>query len=190
MVMADSLPANAALILIDVQQGFDDPSMGERNNLSAEANIARLLQAWRSTQRPIYHVQHLSVLQSSPLNPKHPGVNFKPEGQPLPGEPIITKSVNSAFIDTHLRDALNDAGIETLVMCGFTTQHCVSTTARMGGNLGYTVYVAADATAAFNATGYDGNVFSAQQTHDVSLATIHGEFATVLNTDDILEKVN
>src|SRR5579859_5409778 len=181
------IPKNAALILIDIQQGFDEPVWGERNNPGAEAKAAELLAAWRRTGRPLVHVQHRSVMPNSPLRPGQPGCELKPEVKPLPGEPVIGKSVNSAFIGTDLEARLRGQGVGTVVLAGLTTQHCVSTTTRMAGNLGFEVVVAADACAAHAQTGFDGKRHSAQEVHEVSLATLHGEFAEVASTADILE---
>ncbi|WP_246035471.1 cysteine hydrolase family protein [Dictyobacter kobayashii] len=125
---------NAALLIIDVQQGFDDPYWGRRNNPQAEANIVRLLQAWRAQQWPIIHVQHQSRLTASPLHPTNPGYALKEQVQP--GETLITKQVNSAFIGTPLEELLRERQITTLVIGGLTTNHCVETTTRMAGNLG------------------------------------------------------
>lgn len=185
--MATTLPQNTALILIDIQQGFDEPGWGTRNNPDAEANAARLLRAWRDSQRPIIHVQHLSILPDSPLREGKAGTAFKPEVAPRSDETVITKHVNSAFIGTDLEQRLRDAGIRHVVICGLTTQHCVSTTTRMAGNLGFITYLAADATAAFSATGYDGTMLSAEQVYTVALANLHQEFATVMNTDAVLK---
>ena len=181
------IPQNAALILIDIQQGFDQPVWGERNNPGAEARAAELLAAWRRTGRPLIHVQHRSVMPGSPLRPGQPGCEHKPEVRPLPGETVIGKSVNSAFIGTDLEARLRSEGIGTVVLAGLTTQHCVSTTTRMAGNLGFEAVVAADACAAHAQTGYDGRRHSAEEVHQVSLATLHGEFAEVASTADILE---
>jgi len=181
-----SIPKNAALILIDIQWGFDEPRWGPRNNPGAEANAAKLLGAWRLSGRPLFHVQHRSVTPGSPLRPGQPGCDHKPEVRPLPGEPVIGKSVNSAFIGTDLEARLRAAGIGTLVMAGLTTPHCVSTTVRMAGNLGFGVHVAADATAAYAQTGYDGRQYGAQIVHEVALANLHGEFAEVADTAVIL----
>ena len=93
---------------------------------------------------------------------------------------MISKNVNSAFIGTGLEQHLRGNAIDTVVIVGITTDHCVSTTARMAGNLGFTSYVVADATATFERRGFDGRVYSAEQMHDTALASLHGEFATVV----------
>ena len=182
------IPQNAALILIDIQQGFDAPGYwGERNNPGAEAKAAELLAAWRRTGRPLIHVQHRSLNPKSPLAPGQPGCEHKPEVRPLPGEAVIGKHMNSAFIGTDLEAQLRGQGIDTLVIAGLTTQHCVSTTVRMAGNLGFDTFVAADACAAQSRTGHDGKQHAAQTVHDVALASLHGEFAEVASTADILK---
>jgi nicotinamidase-related amidase len=176
-------------MLIDVQQGLDDPYWGNRNNPGAEEKIAQLLQAWRKTDRPIIHVQHCSVLPGSPLSPALPGVAFKAQAEPADGEPIFQKSVNSAFIGTDLEAYLREHGLNILVIVGLTTNHCVSTTTRMAGNLGFETYLVADATAAFGRTGHDGRSYSAEEVHRVSLASLHGEFATVVESADLLARM-
>ena len=180
---------SAALLVIDVQRGMDDPRWGERNNPQAEQRIADLLAAWRANGRPVIHVQHASLEPKSPLRADAPGYAFKGEALPRPGEPVFRKHVNSAFIGTELEAYLHDNGIDTLVMAGITTDHCVSTTARMAGNLGFAVTVVEDATATFERTGPDGTHYSAELMHQVSLASLHGEFATVRSTDDVLSSV-
>ena len=182
----DKLPANTVLLLIDVQQGFDEPFWGERNNPGAEENMARLLKAWRASSRPVFYVQHVSVMPNSPLGPDRPGCAIKQVVSPLPGEALFQKHVNSAFIGTDLEETLRSKGYDTLVIVGLTTQYCVSTTARMAGNLGFHTYVVSDATAAFGLTGPDGVDYSAETVHALSLATIHNEFATVMDTAAIL----
>ena len=184
----NKIPKNAALVLIDIQQGFNDLNYwGPRNNPAAETNAARLLQAWRETRRPLFHVQHHSPTPTSPLRPGQPGCEFKKEIAPLPGEPVIPKRVNSAFIGTDLEERLRKSGIETLVIAGLTTAHCVSTTTRMAGNLGFRTLLAADACATNAQTGYDGQFHDAETVHALALASLHGEFAEVANTDAILE---
>ena len=189
-VMADgdgrALPMDAALIIIDVQRGFDDPIWGHRNNDDAEGNIAKLLSAWRTSGRPVIHVKHMSRSPRSPLRAGKPGNAIKDEVAPRAEEPIIQKNVNSAFIGTDLEERLRRAGIGTVVLTGLTTDHCVSTSARMAANLGFHCYVVADGTATFDRTGYDGKHFSAEEIHETSLASLAGEFATVIEADKLM----
>lgn len=110
--MKDSIPKNTALLVVDVQLGFDDPKWGRRNNPDAESNISRLIHLWRSAKRPVIHVQHCSVEPESPLRPDRPGCQFKSEATPIDGEPVFKKTVNSAFIGTELDSYLKNSGIE------------------------------------------------------------------------------
>src|SRR5688572_23757172 len=153
--------APVALVLVDVQQGLDEPRWGARNNPEAEQRIGVLLAAWRQAKWPVIHVQHMSREPGSPLRPDAPGNAFKREAMPLDGEPVFQKSVNSAFIGTTLEDHLRRERIHALVIAGLTTDHCVSTTVRMAGNLGFDVVVVEDATATFERTGPDGAWYSA-----------------------------
>lgn len=180
--MQNELPVAPALILIDIQKGFDqlDAFGGERNNPDAEKVAGGLLQNWRELKWPIFHIRHCSVKPGSPLAPNQPGNEFKDEVAPVPGEPIIHKSVNSAFIGTDLKERLDAQGIKTVVIVGLITQHCVSTTARMAGNYGYQTYVVSDATAAFRSKGVDGQIYPPEEVHQMSLATINREFAQVV----------
>jgi len=184
-----TLWANTALLLIDVQQGLDDPRWGARNNPDAERNIAALLAAWRRTQRPVIHVQHMSREPDSPLRPDRPGNAFKPEAVPQPGEPVFHKAVNCAFIGTALEAHLRAHRIDTVVVVGITTNHCVSSTVRMAANLGFTVVVVSDGTATFERTGPDGDHHSAELMHRVALASLHGEFAAVRRTSELLAEL-
>ncbi|PAM95316.1 cysteine hydrolase [Flavobacterium sp. IR1] len=176
---------SAALILIDIQKGFDNIEYwgGERNNPSAEQNAGEILKLWRENEFPIFHVQHCSSNPNSLLNENNEGNEFKDEVKPLAGEIIIKKNVNSAFIGTDLKQQLDAAKIETLVILGLTTDHCVSTTTRMAGNFGYKTFLVSDASATFNKKGVEGQNFSAQLIHETALASLNGEFATVITTD-------
>lgn len=179
---------NIALLIIDVQKGFDVPFWGERNNPNAEKNIALLLSEWREKGRPIVHIKHCSLDPNSPLHPDQPGNEFKDEVIPHDGEKQFTKNVNSAFIGTELEDYLRNNDINSLVVVGLTTDHCVSTSTRMAGNLGFKVFLASDATATFDRIGHDGTRYSASHIHDIHLASLNGEFCTVLSTEEIWRK--
>ena len=178
--------APAALLVIDVQQGFDDPIWGPRNNPALETHVAELLDAWRAARRPVLHARHMSTLPDSPLRPGQRGNAFKTEAEPRPGEPVIEKRVNSCFIGTMLDQDLVRSGIGSLVLAGLTTNHCVSTTARMAGNLGYAVSVVSDATATFDRTGPDDVHYPAELVHAMALSDLHGEFADVVDTRTLI----
>jgi len=175
-----------ALLLIDVQKGFDELYWGTRNNPDAEKNIQKLLNHWRQEARPVIHVRHCSTEANSPLRSDSSGNNYKQEAEPLDSEKQFDKSVNSAFIGTGLEDYLREQDINDLVIVGLTTDHCVSTTTRMAGNLGFNVILVSDATATFNRVGIDGEDISADEIHRVHLSSLHGEFCTVLTSDNIL----
>ena len=184
-----SQTSDPALIVIDVQQGMDNPRLGKRNNPDAEKRIENLIGAWRAAGKPVVHVQHDSVEPQSELRPDRPGNAVKPEAKPLDGEPVFRKNVNSAFIGTHLESYLRERGIDNLVLVGLTTEHCVSTSARMAANLGFNVTIVADATAAFEKNGYDGRHYSADEVHNVELAGLNREFATIREAKDVLADV-
>ena len=180
---------NPALILIDIQKGFDDINYwgGERNNLEAEENASKLLKLWRKNSFPIYHIKHCSTNPKSRLVEGQEGNDFKELVMPNIDEVVIKKNVNSAFIGTDLKQRLDNDNIKQIVIAGLTTDHCVSTTTRMAGNYGYETFVVYDATATFNKIGVNREVFSAQLIHDTALASLNSEFAKVVTTKQIID---
>ena len=180
-----------ALILIDIQKGFQNVAYwgGQRNNLSAEKNASELLKLWRENDLPIFHIKHWSCNPASPLNEVNEGNEFNDLVKPANNETVIKKNVNSAFIGTNLKEQLDRAAITKLVIVGLTTDHCVSTTTRMAGNFGFDTFLVSDATATFNKKGLDGQNYSAELIHETSLASLNGEFATVVTTDFIKRSI-
>jgi nicotinamidase-related amidase len=184
------LKSNAGcLLIIDVQQGLAEPSLGERNNPQAETNMAALLNAWRERQWPIIHVQHCSTEVDSYLRPELPGNAFKEEVKPLPGETVLSKSTNSAFVGTGLEQYLRKADISQLVIVGLTTDHCVSASTRTASDLGFEVTLVSDATATFERSGFDGQHYSADEIHRVNLVSLDGEFCRVRSTEAIVDEI-
>jgi nicotinamidase-related amidase len=176
----------ATLLVLDLQLGFDEPRWGRRNNPALEERTTELLRVWRASGRPVVHVRHMSTEPESPLRPGQPGNDFKPATAPVAGETVIEKRVNSAFIGTSLETDLRRVGCSELVIVGLTTNHCISTTARMAGNLGFSTWVVSDATATFDRVGPDGIEHSAEQIHAIALSDLHGEFATVIDTARVI----
>ncbi|WP_029272527.1 cysteine hydrolase family protein [Flavobacterium sp. KJJ] len=182
---------NPALLIIDVQKGFNEEAFwgGNRNNKDAETKMAQILEKWRILKLPIFHIVHSSIHPNSKLHESNPGFEIKDEVKPIKSEPIIVKNVNSAFIGTDLKEKLDEQGITNLVIFGLTTNHCVSTTTRMAGNLGYENFVIADATATFDRIGINGEKFDSELMHQTALASLNEEFAKVINTKKLLELV-
>ncbi|WP_031529953.1 cysteine hydrolase family protein [Dyadobacter crusticola] len=177
-----------ALILIDIQKAFEDQAYwgGTRNNPDAEENAKKLLDYWRTNQLPLFHIQHISVNPDAKHGINSPGHEFQEIVQPLPGETIVQKSVNSSFIGTNLKELLDQQGIHTLVIAGLTTDHCVSTTTRMAGNYGYETFIVADATATFGKKGINGQYYDGETMHQTALAQLNEEFATVVSTTQVI----
>lgn len=180
-----------ALILVDIQKGFDNIAYwgGQRNNPDAEKKASELLKLWRENNLPIFHVKHCSSIPTSLLNENNKGNEFQEVVKPMNGEAIIKKNVNSAFIGTTLKAQLDNAKIKKLVIVGLTTDHCVSTTTRMAGNFGYETFLVSDATATFNKKGIDGQNFSAELIHETALASLNDEFASVVTTEFIKQNI-
>lgn len=177
-----------ALIIVDVQKAFDDKKWGERNNLNAEENINKILKLCRKKEWLVIHIQHTSDNPNSVFHPTNKGYQIKEIVSPVKDEVIITKKVNSSFIGTNLEEILKMNEISTVVITGLTTPHCVSTTTRMSGNLGFDTYLISDATAAFGLTDHNNRYIDAESIHNISIATLHEEFAIVLSTDELINK--
>ncbi len=180
--------AEAALIVVDVQRGFDDAThWGPRNNPGCEDNIAALVHHWRVLEWPVVFVRHDSTEPGSPLQPGLPGNAFK---SALTGEPdlLVRKSTHSSFGGSpSLEGWLRDNRLATIVVCGITTNHCCETTGRHGSDLGFDVVFVLDATHTFDRLSQDGIRLRAQHLAAVTATNLAGEFATVMSTAQAIE---
>ncbi|MEE3916457.1 cysteine hydrolase family protein [Pseudomonas viridiflava] len=179
---------DSALILIDMQKGINHPKLGRRNNPQAEARMSELLSAWREAGRPVIHVRHFSTSPSSVFWPEQSGVEYQPAFVPQADERELSKQVPDAFCGSFLEMWLRSDGIRQMVIAGVVTNNSVESTARSGGNLGFEVIVAHDACFTFDQADFFGTPRSAEDVHAMSLANLHGEYATVLSTAQILDQ--
>jgi len=178
---------NPALILVDVQKAFlekDYPGIN-RNNHDAEFICGNILSKWRELKLPIVHVRHSSTSPDSKLHKSKPGFEFNNYVKPLDNEVVLTKKVNSAFIGTKLDNILYNMNINTLVFVGMTTNHCISSTVRMSGNLGFETYLISDSTACYDTMGMDGKMIDCNIIYESSLANLNTEFATIINSNKL-----
>ena len=178
----------AVLLPIDMQQAFDRPPWPRRWNSIVDENGLALIAAWRSAARPIIHVRHDSVQPGSTLAPGLPGNEFRPGFGPVDGEALITKSVNSAFIGTDLDQRLKKLGARHVVTFGISTDMCVSTTVRMGANLGWDMILVPDACDCFDLPNADGNGWiCAEEVQKAHVATLAFEFCRVVSANRLTE---
>ena len=180
--------STTALIVVDVQRAFDEwEAAGKRrNNPDAVARIADLLDGFRTQRAPIFHIRHQGTKPTSSFLPGGTGFPVKDEARERDGEVVIVKRVNSAFIGTDLESRLRVAGIKTVVICGATTNHCVETTTRMAGNLGFDARLVRDATWTFDRVGPDGDAHSAEAIHAMTLSNLNGEFARIVTAAEAI----
>jgi nicotinamidase-related amidase len=183
----EPLADNAALLLIDMQQGMNQPTLGRRNNPDAERHMQQLLVAWRQCARPVVHVRHISRSPTSVFRPGQPGCEFQPALQPLAHEHVVEKNIPDAFIHSGLERWLHQRGIRQLVVAGVITNNSVEATARSGGNLGFNVIVAADACYTFDQTDLSGRLWPAEDVHALSLSNLAMDYAKVVETSQILD---
>jgi nicotinamidase-related amidase len=179
-----------ALLIIDVQKEYFAPHgqwvipEGEE----ALQQIQKLLAAFRQHNLPVFHIVHEELDPASPVfSPGSRGVEMHPAMHVLPGEITIVKHFPGAFTQTPLEAYLHLTGRDTLVICGYMTHMCCDTTTRQATEHNLSVLFAADATATRDLTS-NGQLVPHRTVHETTLA-IMAEFANVLTTQEIIEKV-
>jgi len=148
--------------------------------------VAALLHAWRASERPVIIFATIPRSRASHYRPRQPGNEFKPEAQPLPGETVIAKRTNSAFIGTDLEARLRAARQSVLVIAGVITNNSVEATVRMAGNLGFNTFLVEDGCFTFARKDFAGRLRPAAEVHAMSLANLDGEYCMVTRTADVL----
>ena len=176
----------AVLLLIDMQQGFDDPHWPRRWNRDVDANGLALLAAWRAAGRPIIHVRHDSLSPAGTLAPGRPGNAFRPGFGPHGDEPVVAKSVNSAFIGTDLDLRLKRLGARHVVVFGISTDMCVSTTVRTGANMGWDMVLVPEACDCFDLPDGRGGTIRAEEVHAAHVATLAFEFCRIASVAELV----
>lgn len=179
----------AVLLPVDLQRAFDEPSWPRRWNDALDANGLALLSAWRAARRPLIHVRHDSVEPASSLRPERPGHRFRAGFEPLPGEELVAKSVNSAFIGTDLDLRLRRLDARRVVVFGLSTDMCVSTTIRTGANFGWSMLLVADACDCFDLPDGTGGTLRAEAIQAAHVATLGFEFCQAVATQDLIAAV-
>jgi nicotinamidase-related amidase len=160
------LPADAVLLIIDAQEAVEGPRQGAGDGPLVERNISALVGAWRAERLPLAHVGRQPA-----------GFHLAPLG----GEIVITRSVTSAFIGSDLEASLDELGATTLVLCGTLTSHALEASARHASDLGYQLFVVADACQAADTVDLRGRLWPAEDVRALALARLKGETATIVD---------
>ena len=165
------LPADAVLLIIDAQEAVDGPRSGAGDGPDVETNIAALITAWRTEELPLVHVGRPSIAPS-------PRAFVVP---PLEGEIVIVRNATSAFVGSNLEARLDELGATTLVFCGTLATHALEASARHASDLGYQLFVVADACRAADAVDLSGRLWPAEDVRALTLACLRGETATIVD---------
>ena len=176
---------DAALIVIDAQEEYRSGRLKLSELEPALDSIASLIAHWRAQNGTLIHIQHHG---QGLFDPEGPYAAIMNEVAPHEGEPVLTKNEPNAFGGTNLRDLIDQAGLKHVVLAGFMTHVCVSTTARSANEQGLHVTIAGDAvtTRDLPATA-DHDTIPAPELHCAELAILADAFAKIVTTDDVLK---
>jgi nicotinamidase-related amidase len=166
------LPADAVLLIIDAQEAVGDPRPGAGAGPEVERNIAALITAWRTEGLPLAHVDRQPIAAASPFAFAIP---------PLDGEIVIVRNATSAFVGDDLEARLDELGATTLVLCGALATEALEASARHAADLGYQVFVVADACRAVDTADLRGRLWPAEDVRALALARLRGETATIVD---------
>ena len=185
-------PAHATLAVIDVQRAFDlwEAAGMRRNNPDAVTRIADLFAAFRAAHAPVLHIRHRSNRPGFSFAPDGAGYQVRDKAREVTDEPVVVREVNSAFVGTHLEARLRASGVRSVVICGAITNHCVETSTRMAGNLGFNTWLVRDATWTFDRTDPDGNEHTAEAIHAMTLSDLNGECAHIVSATEIVRALS
>ena len=175
-----------ALIIIDIQNDyFPGGKMELVGSNAAAEKAALLLAAFRKAQRPVFHVQHISLAPTATFFlPDTPGVQIHPLVCPLDDETIVQKHYPNSFRETALLDLLKIRGITSIALAGMMTHMCVDTTTRAAFDLGFTCYLAHDACATRNLV-CDGKTVDAAHVQTAYMAPLGQVFSKVMSTQEM-----
>ena len=175
---------NAAVIVIDVQQGLCE---GSEAAFDCDGTISRINQVTRKARQagaPVIFVQHES--KSGYLERGSDAWQLANGLEVEPGDIRVRKTTPDSFLKTELESILQAHGINKLVVCGMHTEFCVDTTTRRALTLGFPVVLVSDAhTSAGNAA------ISAQQViahHNATLTNISsfGPRVQAITSDNLM----
>ena len=176
-----------ALVLVDIQRDYFPGGAFPLVEPEAAATAARaVLDTFRASGELVVHIFHVSTdPDASFFRPGTPGLAFHPSVEPAEGEVVLEKHRPNSFIDTGLRDVLDEADVSELVIVGMMSSMCIDSTTRTAHELGYRNTVIADACSAPDLRHGD-TVVPGAVVHAAFMAALHGSFATVTTSSSLI----
>lgn len=156
------------------------------NASAAATQAAKLLEKFRETGLPVFHVQHISTRPGAAFFlPDTEGIDFSPHVEPLPSETIIQKNYPNSFRSTQLESLLKASGTRRLVICGMMSHMCIDATVRAAFDKEFQCIVVHDACAT-RELAFDGMGIEAQEVHGAFMAALGAVYAQVMSLDETL----
>jgi len=174
---------DSALVLIDCQHEYVDGKLALPGVKPALEEAGRVLALARTGGAPVIHVVHHSAPGSGIFDPTTRYAEIADPVTPRSGEPVVVKNKPNAFAGTDLDARLKTLGKKELIVVGFMTHMCVSSTVRAALDLGYRCTVVANAAATRDLPDGHGGVVDANSLHRMELAALADRFAIVV--DDV-----
>jgi nicotinamidase-related amidase len=171
---------DAVLVLIDCQQEYVDGALALPGVAPALKECAKLLDLARSAEAPVVHVVHHGPAGGGMFDPDGPSGAEAAEVTPHSGETIVAKGLPNAFAGTDLHAVLEATGRTKLVLAGFMTHMCISSTARVAMDLGYSNTVVDVACATRDLPDGRGSVLAADDLHRAALVALSDRFAVIV----------
>jgi len=184
--MTPSRLSDSAVIMIDCQREYVDGKLPLPGVAPALAEGARLLARARAASAPIIHVVHHGRPGGGLFDPGTAFAGIAPEVAPEDGERQVIKGKPNAFAATDLSEILQASGRKELIVAGFMTHMCVSSTVRAALDLGYRCTVVGDAVATRDLPDGKGGIVTAEQLHRASLAALADRFAIIVDAAEAL----
>lgn len=191
MLLASEVPlSESALLVVDAQDSFKvGPRWERRSNPDFEANVGRLIEAYRSAGLPIFFFLHTDGDEGFGLD--SPYFRLMDFVKPQDGEHVILKDTRNCFTSTNLQTYLLHKGVRRLAITGIQMEQCCETTARVAADLGYAVDFVIDATMTFPIPNYDvpGEELGVAEIEERTAYALRRRFARIVRTAELVSEV-
>jgi nicotinamidase-related amidase len=173
------------LILVDIQNDyFPGGSFELVGAEQAAQNASKLLQQFRDSRSPIFHIQHVSSEPDATFFlPNTKGVEIHESVVPQIDEIAIVKHFPNSFRETQLLDYLKESQVEEVVICGAMSHMCIDATARAAFDFGLQCLVVEDACATRD-LDYEGKTVKAAEVQAAFMAALAMVYAKVIPLDE------